>query len=172
MFGFGKKKEAKPAPTPRVSTRHISPSVISADMFVLGNIASDGMMDLEGKIDGNVRCKEAIIREHGIVNGDVIADSIRIYGQVRGLVKAKYVTLYSTARIEGVIMHESLSVEDGANVDGKFKRMDKVMIDADPSGHSFADQVLAENEGYDLIPDTSHEEDGGEGVIHLIENKG
>lgn len=176
MFGFGKKKEvlasATPSATPRVSAR-VSPSVISADMFVLGNISSDGFMDLEGKIDGNVRCKEAVIRGDGIINGDIVAESVRIYGAVRGLVKARSVTLYATARIEGVIMHESLSVEDGATVDGKFKRMDKLAVnELSNQGPTFADQVLEEtgNADYDLIPDMS-DDDLAEGAIHLIETK-
>lgn len=173
MFGFGKKKEQPAAHTsaPRVPSR-VSPSVISADMFVLGNIASDGFVDLEGKIDGNVRCREAVIRADGIINGDIVAESVRIYGSIKGLVKAKSVTLYSSAKIEGVIMHESLSVEDGATVDGKFKRLDKMAMDefAD-KGPTFADQVLEESaEGYDLIPDMS-DDDLAEGAIHLIETK-
>lgn len=172
MFGFGKKKVEKATPSPRATARSKSPSVISADMFVLGNIASDGFVDLEGKIDGNVRCKEAVIRADGIINGDMVAESVRIYGSVRGLVKAKSVTLYSSAKIEGVIMHESLSVEDGATVDGKFKRMDKMAMDelTTKGGMTFADQVLEENGSYDLIPDMSDESES-EGMIHLIETK-
>ncbi len=45
--------------------------------------------------------------------------------------KAKSVNLSSTCHVEGVIMHESLSIEDGAFVDGKFKRTDKIFVDED-----------------------------------------
>ncbi len=150
MFNFGKPKETTQH-QPRSTLRQNSPSVVSADMFVLGNIASDGFIDLEGKVDGNVKCKEVIIRTHGIVNGDVVADAIQIFGSVRGLVKAKNITLHSSAKVEGVIMHESLSVEDGAFVDGKFKRMDKVFIDDDMGEDDIdlIDQIMAEEESDD-----------------------
>jgi len=119
---------AKPTPLPKNAT----PSVISADMNVLGNIVADGMLDIDGKIQGNVRCHTATIRSNGRVKGDVVAETVQIYGEVEGLVKARVVNLYNSARVIGVIMHESLSIEDGAFVDGKFKRTDKVFVEDEP----------------------------------------
>ena len=130
MFNRNKKQASK---RPSISSlgKHSAPSVISADMNILGNIISDGFVDINGKIDGNVKCHSAIIRANGFVRGDVIADNVQIYGYVEGLVKAPVVNLYSSAHVSGSIMHESLSIEDGAFVDGKFKRTDKVFIDDD-----------------------------------------
>ncbi len=106
-----------------------TPSIISADMNVLGNVVSEGFIDIDGSVEGNVRCESTTIREHGKIQGDVMADVVQIYGHVEGVVKAKEVHLYKTAHVKGVIMHETLSIEDGAVVDGKFKRTDKVFID-------------------------------------------
>lgn len=125
---FGKSKTNSHSASTQ-SARKATPSVISADMNVLGNIISEGFLDINGHIEGNVKCEQAVIRENGKVKGDVIADNVQIYGDVEGLVKAKHVSLYASAHVSGVIMHESLSIEDGAFVDGKFKRTDKVFID-------------------------------------------
>lgn len=111
------------------AARKIAPSVISADMNILGNIISDGFIDIDGRIEGNVRCTTVTIRPNGKVNGDVVAEQVNVYGEVVGLIKAKHVQLFAAARVEGVIMHESLSIQDGAFVDGKFKRTDKVFMD-------------------------------------------
>lgn len=108
-----------------------TPSVISADMNVLGNVISEGVLDIDGKIDGNVRCFSASIRENGKIRGDVMADTVYVHGTVEGLIKAKHVILYASARVIGTIMHESLTIEDGAFVDGKFKRTDKLFLDGD-----------------------------------------
>lgn len=105
------------------------PSVISADMNVLGNIVSEGILDIDGRIEGNVRCHTVSVRPNGRVRGDVTADTVMIHGEVHGLVKARSVLLYATARVNGTIMHESLIIEDGAFVDGKFKRTDKVFLE-------------------------------------------
>lgn len=134
MFKRTKKTDV-PEPSrgnaPSVTSRKIVPSVISADMHILGNIISDGFIDIDGRIDGNVRCASATVRERGKIKGDLTAETIQIYGEVEGIIKAKTVTLRTTARVSGMIIHESLSIEDGATVDGKFKRTDHVFIEDD-----------------------------------------
>ncbi len=108
------------------TTRNAPPSIISADMNILGNLISDGTVDIDGKIEGNIKAHHVTIREGGKIHGDINADIAQIYGQVHGIVKAREVHLYSSCHVEGTIMHENLSVEDGAFVDGKFKRSDKL----------------------------------------------
>ncbi len=122
MFGRNKDKATT------VTKKHVLvPSVISDDMHLIGNVISpEGALDIDGQINGNVRCHTVSLRENGKVVGDIVAEQIYIYGTVEGLVKARSVTLYSTARVTGSIMHENLSIEDGAFVDGKFKRTDRI----------------------------------------------
>lgn len=134
MFGRNNNKQQEAAARAAAVTntaRKAAPSVISSDMHVLGNLMSEGAIDIDGKIEGNVKSAMVTIRKNGRVQGDVIAEVVHIYGEVRGLVKAKSVNLSSTCHVEGVIMHESLSIEDGAFVDGKFKRTDKIFVDED-----------------------------------------
>ena len=103
-----------------------SPTVIASDMNILGNLLTDGTADIDGRVEGNFKGDQIIIRGNGKIKGDITADSVHVYGEVKGLIKAKMVHLYATCRVEGIIMHESLSIEDGAFVDGKFKRTDKI----------------------------------------------
>jgi cytoskeletal protein CcmA (bactofilin family) len=110
-------------------SRKSPPSVISADVNILGNLISDGVLDIDGRVDGNVKCRSATIRRNGRIMGDIVAESVQVFGEVTGTIKAKEVSLFATCRVEGVIMHESLTIEDGAFVDGQFKRMDKVVLD-------------------------------------------
>ena len=106
--------------------RNSPPSIISADMNILGNMVSDGTVDIDGRIEGNVRAHHITVREGGKIHGDLHADIAQVYGQVHGVVRAREVHLYASCHVEGTIMHETLSVEDGAFVDGKFKRSDKL----------------------------------------------
>lgn len=125
------KRKTSVTPSGGASRKSASPSVIAADMHVLGNIVSDGVLDIDGQITGNVRCHTVSIRPNGRIIGDVTAQVVVVHGQVEGLIKASAVTLYATAHVIGTIMHESLTIEDGAFVDGKFKRTDKVFMDDD-----------------------------------------
>lgn len=130
MFGKLIKPPTEPRPAPKavLGKKGISPSVLAADLHILGNLVSDGVIDIDGKIDGNVKAHTVNIRTNGLVRGDVMADIVHVHGAVEGVIKGKSVTLYHTAKVVGMIMHESITIEDGAFVDGKFKRTDKIIV--------------------------------------------
>jgi cytoskeletal protein CcmA (bactofilin family) len=122
MFRKNKKSETdKPA-------RKKEPllSIITRDVNILGNIVSDGSLDIDGTVDGNIRAHMLTVRPHGIINGEVIVDALFVYGKIRGLIRARHVHFYDSCHIEGIVMHESLTIEDGAFIDGKCKRTDKL----------------------------------------------
>lgn len=150
MFGSKKKKDDSSKDTR--AQRNAAPSLISRDMNILGNLISDGVVDIDGRIEGNVRASKVTVRKDGMINGDLQADEIEIYGQVKGLVRAKDVHLYATAKVEGSIMHEILSMEEGAFVDGKFKRTDRVNLD---------EQIMQDDE---------EDEENPEEEVRLLEN--
>lgn len=106
-----------------------TPTVISSGTNILGNIVSDVVVDIDGSVEGNIKSEQVTVRANGKISGDIIANTVHVYGEVNGLVKAHAVHLYSSARVTGVIVHQALTVEDGAFLDAKFKRMDK----ADPA---------------------------------------
>jgi len=120
-------KIKKPAPTVGGAAikKQVIPSIIAADMNVLGNIVSDGPVDFAGSLNGNIRCQALTIRATGTITGEIQADSMFIYGRVKGMLRAREVHLFSTCHIEGIIMHEAISIEDGAFIDGSCKRTDK-----------------------------------------------
>lgn len=105
------------------------PSIISSDMHVLGNIVSEGTVDVDGNVEGNVKCRAATIGKNGHVKGDVIAENVHVYGKVQGLIKACHVHFFKGCHVEGVIMHEAIIIEDGAFVDGRFKRTENIQLD-------------------------------------------
>ena len=128
MFGRTNPEKAAKAALNN-SRKGLSPSVIATGMHVLGNIVSEGALDIDGKIDGNVRGHTITVRPNGAIRGDVVAETVHVYGEIQGLIKAKIVMLYTDAHVAGTIMHESITIEDGAFVDGKFKRTDKIAFD-------------------------------------------
>ncbi len=147
MFGSKKDKEAKK----NRAQRNSAPSLISRDMNILGNLISEGMIDIDGRIEGNVRALTITVRKDGVVKGDLQADEIEILGQVKGLVRAKDVHLYSSAKVEGSIMHEVLSMEEGAFVDGKFKRTDRVHLDGAMQPQMESDEIESSEEEVRLL---------------------
>ncbi len=99
------------------------PSIISANLKMTGDLKSDGEIQVDGKVVGNIRTKTLLIGKTANVNGKIVADSVLVYGNVNGQIKAPAVTLAKTAHVVGDILHESLSIETGAFLEGVCKRM-------------------------------------------------
>ena len=106
-------------------SRKTPPSVISSDINLLGNIISDGLIDFDGNIHGNIHCHTLIIRQNAKINGEVKADSIQVGGKVKGTIEARNVVLQQGCEVEGTVMHEQVTIEEGAAVDGTLKKIKK-----------------------------------------------
>ena len=102
-----------------------TPTIIARDLRIEGEITSAGLIEIEGNIKGTLKGNAVILREEAVVEGDIIAESLSIRGKFDGTIKAKSINISGKARITGVIEYESLCVEDGASIDGQFKKLGK-----------------------------------------------
>jgi len=102
------------------------PSIVSSDLTVTGDLVSAGEIQIDGRVEGDIKCASLIIGISGGVTGEVSAQTVRIHGSVSGQVIAKSVFLASTARMVGDITHESLAIEPGAFMEGHCRRMAEV----------------------------------------------
>jgi cytoskeletal protein CcmA (bactofilin family) len=100
------------------------PSIISKDVKIDGEISSLGMIEIEGHIKGGINSNSVAIREDGIVDGNVNVCSIDIRGTFSGYVKAQTINIFSKAKVNATIEYCTLSVEDGASIEGQFKKID------------------------------------------------
>jgi len=104
------------------------PSIISADLTIDGHLSSGGEIQVDGVVNGDIRCKALIVGVKGSVIGEVSAQTVRMHGAVKGMIRAKSVFLASTARMSGDVEHESLAIEPGAYMEGHCKRITEVAI--------------------------------------------
>jgi cytoskeletal protein CcmA (bactofilin family) len=108
-------------PMPDASTK----SVISNDLKIIGQglkIISQGTLQVDGEVEGDVRGTEVIIGEKGRVTGTVAAERVIVRGMISGVIRGLTVTLQASSRVEGDIHHMSLAIEQGAEFDGRCKR--------------------------------------------------
>lgn len=103
-------------PAPVVDTR--VPSIISASLRIVGDLVSEGDVQVDGVVEGDVRARSLTLSEGAEVKGQIEAESVQIRGNVHGQITAEQVELGSTAHVTGDIVHSVLSVEAGAFVDG------------------------------------------------------
>jgi cytoskeletal protein CcmA (bactofilin family) len=100
------------------------PSIISADLRVTGNLKSDGDIQVDGYIEGDIDSATLTVGEGAHVKGHISCESVRICGTIDGAVKAKSVVMAKTARVIGDIIHDSLAIEAGAFIEGNIKRLE------------------------------------------------
>ena len=116
-------KPAAPAPKP-------SPSLLSSDLTVKGNVITTGDIQIEGTIEGDVRAHLLTVGESATIRGEVVADDVVVNGRVIGRVRGLKVRLTSSAKVEGDIVHKTIAIESGAHFEGSVQRQE------DPLGDS------------------------------------
>ncbi len=163
-------KRGSQAETPQdaAQRRAMEPSVIASNMSVLGSIVSDGILDIDGQIDGNVRGHSVTLRPNGRIRGDLMAEEVFVHGTVDGLIKAKNVMLFATAHVRGTVMHEAITIEDGASIDGKLKRIERIALE--DMRNDAARQAVMPSLSTDLDSDNDNAEPTSEREIKILEN--
>lgn len=118
-------QQAVSASKPGDAGKPVPPSIVSADLRVVGDLTSKGEIHVDGNIEGDIRCQVLVIGQSGMVTGQIFADSVRVHGTLTGQIRARSVFLAATARVVGDISHESLAIEPGAFLEGHCGRMEK-----------------------------------------------
>lgn len=124
MFSRGSKGNSTPPsgnlPVPSQTRRlgRSAPSIISDDLVVIGTLTSTGDIQIDGRVDGDIRSASVTIGEKANFQGEIVAEECTIRGRVQGIVRARKVQLSGTCHMEGTILHEALAVEVGAFFEG------------------------------------------------------
>lgn len=153
---FGKKKQ-KISNTSLKKINH-TPSIISEDVRLTGSLISQGEVQLDGRIDGDIKAEHLVIGSTGIVEGIVEAKSVVVKGKIIGSLNASEVKIQSSAHVHGDVFHDSLSIDAGAIIEGnlkhRFEKEDaelisqslkpasevKALLEEDDSGLSFVNK--------------------------------
>lgn len=95
-------------------------SVLGADTAIKGNVMASADLHLDGRVEGDVSCSALVQGETGEIVGAVKSESARLAGIVRGSISARELVILKTARIHGDVHYDALTIEQGAQVDGRF----------------------------------------------------
>ena len=97
-------------------------SFIGPEVVVSGDVASDAQLQVDGRIDGNVRCAALSQGREGVIAGNIFAEDARLAGTVEGTVAAGTLVIEATARILGDVAYDTISIEAGARIEGRLGR--------------------------------------------------
>ena len=100
------------------------PSLISADLTIIGNLISTGDLQIDGRIEGDVESQSLTVGETAQVKGSLKATQVRVSGQMDGVIRGQHVELTRSARVKGDVVHDDLTIEAGAQIVGEIRRSD------------------------------------------------
>jgi cytoskeletal protein CcmA (bactofilin family) len=104
---------------PRSSSGSGGLSFIGSEVTITGNVSGNGDIHLDGTIEGDLACNSLILGAGGRVRGNISAEKATLGGTVQGTTDARTLTVEKTARIEGDLVYENVTIENGAQVDGR-----------------------------------------------------
>ena len=108
-------------------------SVIGADVVIKGDISASADLHIDGTIEGDIRCAALVQGESSSLSGAVVAESARLAGKVTGSITARDLVILKSARIEGDVHYDALTIEQGAEVDGRFAPNARTTVKAVPA---------------------------------------
>lgn len=124
---FSRKPEAAPRPyaaDPMAGGRNSGGSstfsVFGSDIAITGDVKASADLHIDGRIEGDIACLALVQGEGSEVVGAIRAESARLAGTVRGSIEAGSLVILKSARIHGDVSYDALTIEQGAQVEGRF----------------------------------------------------
>jgi cytoskeletal protein CcmA (bactofilin family) len=112
--------DSSEAPAP--NRKPMAASLIAENVTINGDVVSDGEVQLDGIVQGDLRVGHLTIGETGEVRGAIEAQVVDVRGRVTGQIHARQVKLFGTAQMDGDITHTELAIDSGARFQGRSLR--------------------------------------------------
>ncbi|PZQ95593.1 MAG: polymer-forming cytoskeletal protein [Cereibacter sphaeroides] len=109
---------ARPAGRPNVPGGR---TVLASDIRLTGNLSSSGTVEILGEVNGDVSAQTLVVGAEGLLKGSISAEAVEVRGHLEGKVSCLAFTLRSSAIVTAEVNYETLVIESGAQIDGKFK---------------------------------------------------
>ena len=93
-------------------------SLIEASVTLTGDLWSEGDLEIDGHLCGNINCRQLIVGKNAAITGVIVAQEAVIRGKITGIIRAVRVLLQDSAQVESEIIYRTLSVDEGASFEG------------------------------------------------------
>ena len=107
----------------RRRTDQIPFSIIASDMTVVGDLETEGVVRIEGRVRGTVRVgAQVLVAQGAVIEGDLHTQEAVVAGHVTGAIHARErVEVQATAQVAGDIHTPRIAIVEGARVTGEVK---------------------------------------------------
>ena len=108
-------------------------SIIAAGTKIDGNVETDGVIKIEGRVEGSIRAaRQVLIGRQGEVQGDIHTREAVIGGKVQGtIVATERLEVQGTSVIVGDIDTRAIAVVEGGKINGTVRISDAREVPAE-----------------------------------------
>lgn len=98
-------------------------SIVASDLVITGDLRSEGVIRVEGRVAGNVAAgQQVLVSKGGVVEGGLETREAVIAGTVLGpVIATERVEVQATAQIHGDIVAPRLLIQEGGCINGGIK---------------------------------------------------
>jgi cytoskeletal protein CcmA (bactofilin family) len=94
-------------------------TVIGQGFKIMGSVTAEGLVQVNGQIEGDLNCTSLIVSPGAKIVGTVTAEQVEVNGTVEGPIHGGDVVLRSKAHVVGDIHHQFLTIGKGAYFEGR-----------------------------------------------------
>jgi cytoskeletal protein CcmA (bactofilin family) len=115
-----KRTQAVAQPFPAASMA-AGPSLVSKALKITGQLESSEDIQIDGEVEGDIRAVTVRVGAGAKVKGTVYGDQVELAGTIDGKIEAKKVVLASSAHMTGDVVHQDITIQSGAYINGLCK---------------------------------------------------
>ena len=118
-MAFGTSESTKSASRTATSG---SRTIISQDLVITGTILTDGEIEVNGTVEGDICARMVVIGGTATVQGEVVAENVSVSGTAQGRITARRILLRDGSHVQSDLIHQRLGIEEGAEFEGSVLR--------------------------------------------------
>ncbi|WP_157960672.1 bactofilin family protein [Primorskyibacter marinus] len=104
------------------STGQRQRSLLQEDLVIEGNIQGPGILEIDGRLVGDIAVDTVIVAANGSLQGRIVARNLTVFGTVQGQVETTSLVIKAQTVVQSDDMSTTvLSVEEGAVVNGSIR---------------------------------------------------
>ena len=131
MAGFSSSSD-RGSDSGKHGSRESALSIIAPGARVTGELVTDGVVKIEGVVDGTIRAqREVLVAKGGRVQGDIHTRDVVVGGEVVGSIFAdERVEVQQGSTVHGDIVTKKLVIQEGGEVNGQIRMGDAKAVAA------------------------------------------
>jgi cytoskeletal protein CcmA (bactofilin family) len=95
-------------------------STIGPGLRVIGDCISDGIIRIDGRVEGGIKAAEVVVEKGGSVSGDIQTRDLVVAGQVTGNIAAEgRAELQASCQVKGDIQSPRIKIDEGGRIQGR-----------------------------------------------------